>query len=385
MSRTSKVTLFILIVIGIHLYYSFPREDREKILNPNYWENPYTYFEEGPWVKAGNIELSAFDYNIFLFHPNNFFGFSYNIDNHIRYKQWDEKTAKQIKKIRTVKSFDEMKNIGLISKHSNPLHIEDYLVAYEDSGLEESTSYPKRATSVQLQFHTGMIPPKYLEFTDEDGNSFFVNTNPLFFFRTLTGQVLLIFIMMLLWFYFMLGFSELLFFFLLPSIFWMNTYYLFWYFLVYLFITSIFISMKIRFIQDNSLCYYKYLGALKYIFAISVFLFYFYLKEFFDSLMYSLIFLYFFPSAFKAIYLLYFHVRYPKILVTEIFFTNPIEDHGKFKQFPRFFCDVIINGTIHIYGASTQLRLCRKIERQEKIKILYYKTDNKGNYILYDE
>lgn len=418
MNKTQKILILIIgIFISIHCYYSFTDEKREHVLNPLYWESPYTYFDNQHWVKYGDLELNAYKYDISIFHPNNRFGLTYNIDVQIRYKN-DEVVKELLKKIQRAHYFEErdlLTKAQHIPKTDEKLRLEDYLVGLF---LEGQEPYEKM---MNIQFHTSLFPKKYLQFIDDNGDKLLINTNPLFFFRSFGMKVIFGIIIMIIWLSFTLGYADIAMFLLLPVLmFAFFSDYVFWFVLGFIFVSRFFMSMKIRHVEFLRILipFYNYWKMIKYILILIFLGIFVYVYDWNKPFSFDLIFgklfeasirfiigVTFIWSTFKGFYLLYFHFKYPKIKVHQIRLSSPQQVLSEIYlgPFPQYFCDVQVNRTIEVIYAKIHISIYWKLIDNDiriprspvasilldwklidtEVKITHYKTDGKGNYIFY--
>ncbi len=406
MNKTEKIGVFIIgIFVSLNLYYSFTTGSSDIVLNPNPWNN---FPDEEHWIKINNLELSAYRTEVSLFNPKNRFGLTYSIGVKIRYNLKNKHRAElEVDKLKLLSynEYNEVSKAQFIPNNLEALSLENYLILIDGvlgKDFHQSKFEPNYAIvdGASIQFYTSFFPKKILEFADDEGNQLLIKTNPLLLFQSEIFQNLLFAILILItmilvfmgywanWF-FLLSFTLL----LIPL---NGLDYLFWYFLLVLFITPIFIRIKVRSVILSWLypvVNWKigkwiiltiFLGIFAYIydwntpFNIGMLLYVLMASVFW--LIMGWLTLWATTTSFYSIYMYY---KFPKVKVKEIEFSNiKLELVGaSLREFPTYTCDVLVNNKIRL-NTDTNSMIYLKLKKGKEVKVSYYQTDRRGNYIF---
>lgn len=394
------VLLLSLLLLAVHAYYSYPWDgQRDRMLNPDLWENPYSYFENYRWIPLGGYEVSPISFRMTL-DLDDGLGFGYLIDLHMRYRDGDTAAETELLSIRTTENIYGDDLIGMarrIPQGQKSVPLQGYLLRYQ--GTELIPRYPDPSTQLWLSFRTGLIPPKYLEFVAPNGQRITVNTNPLFLLREGWGIGILLVSMIALGLYLVFGYPTMLPLLLAPPFLMIGSDYLLWYALLYLCVVGQLVPMRIREVSKAPpfrLLTLDRTTTTFLVLAIMVYLFIYQTPE--SENWFWRIFMAFLFTAgialmlwglLEALSLLYINVRYPARPVGIIVLSNPqvVNILGGRKSFPVFYCDVTMTDregeSIRIERAKIHLIDYTRIARGKPLTIKRYKTDGRGSYIFY--
>ncbi len=408
--RIGKLQIFTLVIIVlillVNLFYIIDTEDTSVVANIN---NLIGVSDDSHWVRVGSIELRAFDTEVRLAKGDNPSRLTYSIQFAIRYnKENSEIAMANIDKLRIIKydDFSSKDNLPYISSATKDVKLEKHLVFVEGpmgKSFRSREGDPKYMYGdfVTLQFNTDVLASKYVEFNAFGGNRFLVKTNPMLVFRSQSVYIyiyILLFILAIISYAYG-GFLNSIFMFAL-IILSLITSHMFIYFLFSIFVIPIIVKIKLqktslfkgRTIKFN----YKLWSFVFLVFACLVFIFIhnfsreldsFILIEIITSIIITfMLSIVFFVTAF-ALSNVYTYLRYQEKNVESVEINNIREEliGTKYRKFPVYKCDIVLNGNITIkdleMGVITYRRLVNKPYKNTFIK--KYKTDGFDNYIFY--
>ncbi|PIE83833.1 MAG: hypothetical protein CSA07_05445 [Bacteroidia bacterium] len=398
----SLVLTLTLAILATHAYYSYPWSGpRERVLNPALWENPYSYFENYRWMPVGGLELSTISCKLSL-DPDGGLGLGYLIDLHARYRKGDTATHSQVQRIRTVNSLEDEHLIAhapRVPSGQTAVPLRDYLLRHGEEQM--APRYPHVSGHMWLAFRTGLVPPKYLEFTTPGGESLRVNTNPLFLLRESTPTTVIALLLLALGLYLLLGYPTMSLLLMLPPCVAFTSDYQLWCALLYLCVVAWLVPMRMHHISARAplfrLLWRDWLTTLFVALTLMVYLFVYHTpahESWFWRVVLVLLFMAFIILAlwglFDAGSLLYIHFRYRARRVVAIELSNPVRVVSKSasqRRFPEFFCDVAMEDPagerLRLPGVQIHLRDYRRLVAGRPVRITRYRTDGRGSYIFY--
>ncbi len=410
MKKTQIVILLVIILlVSINLYYTVDSEPQSEVVNPNIWHD---FSDNEHWVKFNYFEIKSYMTQVSAFNPLNRGGLSYNIGVIVRYDLKNmAKAEPQVAKFKLLdyKQYLALSEAPHITADSADLQLTDLLV-YDDGPIGkdfyESKHYPGYAMSdgSAIQFHSSFLSPKYISLTDSLGQRLLIKTNPLLIFKswpfvTALGLLMIIALLTLAF----SGYFENFIFMIIGTIGLLVAFsyvdYLFWFGLVLLFLLSIFLKIKVRSIVIKPLLFFldnwriwKYLLLLL---VAALFAFYHNWQSSFDILRIALElllaivtlvvgWLFIWASA-TSLYSVYLFLFKPEQNITKIEFSNArINLVGGFRrQLPVFSCDIILDDKDSITEAYLNVMLYYQLVKDKPVKLKNYKTDGRGNYIMY--
>ena len=402
MTLFQKLILAIItILVAVNLFYEYNTDSQKRLLNKSTWTK---FDNKEEWTKAGSFEFKPFLIKVTPRLENWKFGWQFVYQLKARYLRNDTFLSRKIQT--SFKPFSKA-DVWWLSNDKDGIHHLERMITIDNGGSEfYNSNTPEYAflNETKLSFITSFLPPKLIQITDANNDVINLRINPLLvfqddsveaFFWVATAVLSLIvgfsgrgtyFFPML-----ALGFAS------------MGLDFGVWYFLVFLFIFSVVMTIKIEstvfsgFINLTIAQPFlsKVLGIALYLLIVgclfdwklpsklnlAVFLpFIFALFIEFAALL--MIFL-----SMNLLHTLYFYFKYKKQLVSNISFSNPASNMDSNsgetgKRVPVFYVDVVLNNIIKIQQANISMLMYKKLKKGKKVSVSHFKTDGKGNYLI---
>ncbi len=410
MKKTQIIILLIIVLlVSINLYYTVDSEPQSEVVNPNIWHD---FSDNEHWVKFNYFEIKTYMTQVSAFNPLNRGGLSYNIGVIVRYDLKNKAKAEpQIAKFKLLnyQQYLALSAAPHLAVDSTNLQLADLLV-YDDGPIGkdfyESKHYPGYAMSdgSAIQFHSSFFSPKYISLTDSLGQRLLIKTNPLLIFKswpvvTVLGLLMIIALLTLAF----SGYFENFIFVAIGTIGLLVAFgyvdYLFWFSLAIFFLISIFLKVKVRSIVIKPLLFFldnwriwKYLLLLL---VAALFAFYHNWQDSFNAVKIAIELLLaivtlvvgwlFIWAGATSLYTVFLFLFKPEQNITKIEFSNARTNlvGGFGRKLPVFSCDIILDDKDSITEAYLNVMLYQQLINDKQIKLKHYKTDGKGNFIMY--
>ncbi len=396
MTKFQNIILIVFVLfVSINLYYEANYDSTKNFINPDPWEQFPT---EEHWIKVNDVELRSYFTEARLFNKNNPFGITYNVRVEARSFKNSQIATVFLSKLKK-KSYEDINSVSNAPfiDSLKPMRLENYLVVNEDWDFLHVSG------GGAIQFYSPFFTPKKLQFVDDLGNTFYLKTNPLLVFESDLVKTILFFVALcLILIMFTYGHWEaFLLFFAFTFYFYSKSYFL-WYFLVLLFLCSVIMKIKIKTIYYEGDLAFKIIG-LKYgrlflLFLLLIiwanfhnwnksFEFFMFLYEIFASLLAVILILLGIHISTTIFYSLVLYFRFPEKSITEIQLTelktSLDEKPFTIRKTLSYEANVTLNNSIQLYAASLSLDVYKRAKNNKPPKVSKYKTDGKGNYIIY--
>ena len=395
------ILAFITILVAINIFYESGTNTSERLLNKSTWTK---FSKEEEWTKLGSLEFKPYLVKVAPRLENWKFGWQFVYLLETRYFRTDTLLSKKIKT-----DFRPFSNADVwwLSKDKDGLHHLEDMITIDNGGSEfYNDKAPEYAflNETKLSFITSFLPPKLIRITAGDHHSLMIRSNPLLIFQEDTFNAFFWVATSLLGLfvgfsgrgaYFVpmiaLGFSS------------MGLDFSIWYFLVFVFIFSVIITIKMESTAFSGLIdlsiekplLSKILGIALYAFIVGYLFtwklpsqlnFTVFLPFIFALFIEFAALLILFLSA-NLFHTLYLYFKYKKQLISTISFSNLRSNFDRDsretgKRIPAFYADIVLNNTIKIKEANVSMVIYKKLKKGKQVSVRYFKTDDKGNYLF---
>jgi len=395
------ILAFIIILVAINIFYESGTNTSERLLNKSTWTK---FSKDEEWAKLGSLEFKPYLVKVSPRLENWKFGWQFVYLLETRYLRTDTLLSKKIKT--DFRPFSKA-DVWWLSNDKYGLHHLENMITIDNDGAEfYNSKMPEYAflNETKLSFITSFLPPKAIRITTSDNHSLMIRSNPLLIFQEDTFNAFFWVATSLLSLF--VGFSG------------RGTYFVpmlalgfasigldfsIWYFLVFVFIFSVIMTIKMEGTAFSGLIdltiekplLSKVLGIAIYALIVgylfnwklpSTLNFAVFLPFIFALFIEFAALLILFLSA-NLFHTLYLYFKYKKQLISTISFSNISSNFDKDsretgKRIPMFYADILLNNVIKIKQANVSMVIYKRLKKGKQVSVRYFKTDDKGNYLF---
>lgn len=395
------IIAFTTILAAINIFYESGANTSEKLLNKSTWTK---FSKEEEWTKLGNFEFKPYLVKVSPRFGKGKLGWQFVYLLETRYLRTDTLLSKKIHT--DFKPFSKA-DVRWLSDDKDGLHQLENMMTIDNGGSEFYNDKKLEYAFInetKLSFITSFLPPKVIRLRAGDDHSLMIRINPLLIFQEEDFNAFFWVATSVLSLY--LGFSG------------RGAYFVpmiaigftsmgldlsIWYFLVFAFIFSVIMTIKMEStafsglidltiekpLLSKLLAIALYLLITGYLFnwkIPSVLNFAAFLPFIFAVFIEFAALLILFLSA-NLFHTLYLYFKYKKQLIKTISFSNISSnlDPGSGqtgKRIPMFYVDILLNNTINIKEANVSMVIYKKLKKGKPVSVSYFKTDDKGNYLF---